>query len=403
MGIEVISRLQKEVDTLKSQIETQKTAEEKKLEDLKKEFEGMIADRKTSFGDDEAATPDEVAKARKEGAELHLKAILTGRDVTSFEEFKGVANIVEKAIKPADVPAWLAEEFSNSILEELKLDLKVEGLFPKITMPVNRNTFSIPAKVGEAVAYLIAPGDDAIESAISASKVSFQTKRIKTLIGLTDQADFETVTAIVDLVRNELVRSIARSTEKALIMGDANGSNPNDVTKAFDGLLKRAVDGGMVVDNGGGAVTSAKIAEARKALGVYGVNLADVVIVAPVDVAFQMIELDEVITVDKYGASATILTGEIGKLWGMPIVVSEYISHTLKPDGTEGTPGTDDKTAVLIVNKQYFAVADRGVVGVETERKAVSSSTLYVGYRDIDFNSVAIGSVAVAALTNVGN
>jgi hypothetical protein len=400
MGIEVISSLQKEVEALKKQMEDTKTAEEKKYEELKKELEVVSTERKTNF-DNEAFSKDEVANAKVKGAELHLKSILTGRDVASFEEFKGIADIVEKAIKPADVPSWLAEEFSNSILEELKVDLKVENLFSKITMPVNRNTFSIPAKVGEAQAYLIAPGDDAIESAISASKVSFQTKRIKTLIGLTDQADFETVTAIVDLVRNELIRSIARSTEKALIMGDSAGTDPNDVTKAFDGLLKYATTAGNVVDNGGGAITADKIAAVRKVLGVYGINLADVAILAPVDVAFQMIELDEVITVDKYGPSATILTGEIGKLWGMPIVVSEYISHTLKADGTPGTPGTDDKTAVLVVNKEYFAVADRGSVGVETERKAVSSSTLYVGYRDIDFNSVAVNATPVAALTNV--
>jgi len=299
------------------------------------------------------------------------------------------------------VPDWLAEEFSNQVLEELHVDLKVESLFPKITMPVNRNTFSIPAKVGEAVAYLIAPGDDAIESAIAASKVSFETQRIKTLIGLTDQADFETVTAIVDLVRMELVRSLARATENALIMGDEAGTDPNAVTKAFDGLLKYAVSAGNTVDAGGASITAAVIAAARRLLGVYGINLGDLAIVAPVDVAFQMIELPEVITVDKYGPSATILTGEIGKLWGMPIVVSEYVSHTLKADGTPGDPNTDDKTAVLVVNKAYFAVADRGNIGIETERKAVSSSTLYVGYRDLDFNKIAVGATPVSAVINV--
>jgi hypothetical protein len=184
-------------------------------------------------------------------------------------------------------------------------------------------------------------------------------------------------------------------------MGDEAGTDPNAVTKAFDGLLKYAVGSGNTVDNGGGAITAASIANARRKLGVYGVNLMDLAIVAPVDVAFQLLELPEVITVDKYGPAATILTGEIGKLWGMPIVVSEYISHTLKADGTVGDPATDNKTAVLVVNKQYFAVADRGTIGVETERKAVSSSTLYVGYRDIDFNKIAVNATPVAAVVNV--
>jgi len=400
MGIKVIETLEKEVQELKSALEEQKSAEEKKIEELKKELGAMVEERKTSF-DNEEVSDRVLAKAKKEGAKLHLKSILMGRPVEDLAEFKDVANVIEKAIKPADVPAWLAEEFSNQILEELHADLKVEALFPKITMPQNRQTFSIPGKVGEGIAYLIAPGDDAIESAIAATKVSFQTQRIKTLIGVTDQADQESVTAIVDLVRMELVSSLAKATENAIIMGDEAGTDPNAVTKAFDGLLKYAVSNGQTVDNGGGQVTAANIAATRRKLGVYGMNLADLVIIAPVDVAYQMLELPEVITVDKYGPQAVIHTGEIGRIYGMPIVVSEYVSHTLKADGTPGDPSSDDKTALLIVNKQYFAVADRGTIGIETERKAVSSTTLYVSYRDLDFNCIGINAVPVTALVNV--
>jgi HK97 family phage major capsid protein len=401
MGIEVISKLQKEVETLKKQIEAQKTEEEKRVEELKKELGQMVEERKTQF-DDSAITGDAVEAAKKEAAKLHMKSVLLGRDVTTLDGFKDVANVVEKAIKPNDLTNWLAEQFSNQVLEELRLVLKVEALFPRIAFPDNVNTFSIPGKLDEAISYLIAPGDDAIESAISSAKVSFQTQRFKTLVGITDQANQETVTSLLDLVRMEMVSSLARATEKAIIMGDEGLADPNDVKKAFDGLLKYARTAGNVVDNGGGAVTAANIAATRKKLGVYGLNLSDLVILAPVDVAYQLLELPEVMTFDKYGSNFTILTGEIGRLWGMPIVVSEYISHTLKADGTEGDPATDNKTAALVVNKQYFAVADRGNVGLETERRAVSSTTLYVSYRDLDFNKIALKSTPVAALVNVG-
>jgi HK97 family phage major capsid protein len=400
MGLEVINSMQKEIESLKKTIESQKTEEEKKLEELKKELGAMVEERKTQF-DDVAVTGDTVKEARKKGAELHLKSVLLGRDVSTMDGFKEVANVIEKAIKPTDLPSWLAEEFSNQVVEELELALKVESLFPKIMFPDNINTFSIPGKLDEAVSYLIAPGADAIESAIQSAKVSFQTKRFKTLVGITDQANQETVTSLIDIVRGEMVMSLARASEKAIVMGDTGIADANDVKKAFDGLLKYARDAGNTVDNGGGAVTAANIAAVRKKLGVYGMNLSDLVIVAPVNVAYQMLELPEVLTFDKYGNNFTILKGEIGRIWGMPIVVSEYIPNTLKADGTEGTPGTDDKTALLVVNKQYFAVADRGNVGLETERKAVSSTTLYVSYRDLDFNKIALTSTPVAALINV--
>ena len=403
MGIEVISELQKQVETLQKELEATKTEAEKKVEELKKEFGEKWAERKTHFEEETKSVDDrEVQKAKEKAVDIYLKSKLLGRPAETLEEFKQISGIVEKAIKPSDISSWLAEEFSNKVMEELELDLKVEGLFPRFRMPMNRATFSIPAKTEKAQAYLIAPGEDAIESAINGSKVSFATHRFKTLLAVTDQADQEMVTAIVQIVRQELVRSLARATEDALVMGDTTITNANDVKKAFDGLLKMAKDAGNKVDAGGNAVTATLVAQARKLLGVYGIRLSDLVIVAPVNVAYQMLELPEVLTVDKYGAKATIITGEIGKLFGMPIVVSEYIPTNLDANGdVDETNG--DKTAVLLVNKSYFAIADRGNIGIETERKAVSSSTLYVGYRDIDFKKVAVNSTPVSAIVNVAS
>jgi|GEM_PF-5186158 len=398
MGIKAIETLTKQVEELKDQLEASKTEAEKKVEELQKEFEGKLETRKTSF-DDEAPSTDAVAKAKEKGTKLYLKSVLSGRTMDSFAEYKEVANVIEKAIKPADVASWLAEEFSSRVLEELELTLKVEGLFNHIRMPDGRNTFSIPGKTGQAQAYLIAPGDDAIESAIASAKVSFATQRIKTLIGLTDQADLETVTAIVDLIRQELVMSLARASEKSIILGDVTVANANDIRKAYDGLLKFARTTGQTVDGGGSAITADKIAAARRKLGAYGLMVSDLVVIAPVNVAYQMIELDEVTTIDKYGANATIMTGEIARIWGMPIIVSEYIPDNLETDGSDS--GAGSTTAVLVVNKGYYAVADRGNVGIETERKPVSSTTLYVGYRDIDFKNIAINANPVAAVVNV--
>jgi hypothetical protein len=401
MGIEVITTLQKEVEALKKELEATKTDAEKKVEELKKEFESKWTERKTAF-DNENKVDDRVVKTAKEKAvDLYLKSKLLGRPAETFNEFKEIAPVIEKAIKPTDIASWLAEEFSNKVLEEMELDLKVEGLFQRIRFPQNRETFSIPAKTDVAKAYLIAPGEDAIESAIAGSKVSFQTKRIKTLLGVTDQADQEMVVAITRLVRQELVKALARASEDAIVAGDTSISNSNDPKKAFDGLLKYAKAAGNKVDAGGNAVTASLVAQARKLLGKYGIRVSDLAIIAPVNVAFQMLELPEVLTIDKYGAKATILTGEIGKLFGMPIIVSEYIPTNLDANGDVAEDG--DKTAVLLVNTNYFMVADRGNIGVETERKAVSSTTLYVGYRDFDFKKVAVNSTPVSAIVNVAS
>lgn len=396
MAIEAIEKMQKEIDALKQSLESQKSVAEKQLEDLQKEVDSKLAEKKTSF--EESSVSDSVlAQTKTAGANLHLKSILTGRAASSFPEYKDVMSVVEKAIKPADISSWLSEEFSGQMLKKLEAEMMIEPLFAKLTMPANRNQFSIPGRSTDAIAYLIAPGADAIESTIAAGKVTFATSRIKTLVSVTDQADQEAVVAVMDLVKQELVSSLARASEKGIIAGDTAVANANDVRKAFDGLLKIAVAAGNTVD-GAGAVSAAGILAARKKLGVYGLNLADLAILAPVKVAYDMLALPEVMTVDKYGTAATLLTGEIGKLWGMPIVASAFIPETLTNLGVDNA-GT--KTAVLVVNKRFFGVADRGTIGIEEERKAVSSSTLYVGFRDVDFKKLSIVATPVAAVINL--
>ena len=166
----------------------------------------------------------------------------------------------------------------------------------------------------------------------------------------------------------------------------------------FDGLRK--VGNTNAADGGGVAATAAKILETRKLLGVYGVNLADLVILANVNVAYGLLALREVITVDKYGAAATIHTGELGKIYGMPIIVTEYIADDLETDGADhDTAGAT--TQILIVNVRYFAVADRNNITVEQDRNITSSVNLYVAFRDMDFKRLLTTGTPAAALTNI--
>ena len=400
MGIEMIKNLEGQVKDLETKLTAQKEAGEVSLKELEEKLEASFAERKTAFEGTVAISEKDLNAARKKGADMHLQAIMMNKPITAMKGYDAVAAVIEKAIVPADVTSWLAEEFSNNILVDLELDLKVEALFPKIAMPENRNSFSIPAVVDNVQAYLIAPGDDAVASAIASAKVTFATQRIKTLVGVTDQADHETVTMMTELVKVRLVKQLAKASEDAIINGDTTIATANDPRKAFDGLLKMALDAGQTADGGGVAPTATLIMDARTKLGVYGVNINDLAIICDFQTGFKLLELTEVTTVDKYGPAATIHTGEIGKIWGIPIVISEYIRHDLDPDGTD-TIGTNSTTVMLFVNKGYFAVADRGSVTVETERQAVSSTNLYVGFRDIDFKKTSATASPVAALINV--
>jgi HK97 family phage major capsid protein len=406
MSLKAIDNVKTEVKELQDELNAKQTETEKLLEEVR----GELAELKTSEESrkrefDLMATPsDDFVKHLKEDAsKLHLKSVLTGRSPESFKEYKDIAARAEKAIKPTDLSNWLAEEFSGSVMEELELALRVESLFPAIRMPDNRESFSIPSRDTNAEAFLIAPAQDAIESAVTSGKVTFSTSRIKSFITIADQADDETVAAVTNIVRQELVRSLSRASEQAIINGDtalAVGS-PNDVRSAFDGLRKYANTN--AVDNGGGGITAAKILEARAKMGVYGVNLMDLVLLVNVKVGYQLLGLPEVITVDKYGPNATIHTGEIGSIYGLPIIVSEYVPDNLDAAGNidEATPGT--LTQALLVNTSYYASVSRNQVALEQDRNIVNSTNLYVAWRDYTFGKLTNANIAATSAVGLVN
>ena len=42
----------------------------------------------------------------------------------------------------------------------------------------------------------------------------------------------------------------------------------------------------------------------------------------------EMMKLAELITMDKYGANASVLSGEVAKFFGSPVILSEFIRGT---------------------------------------------------------------------------
>ncbi len=60
-----------------------------------------------------------------------------------------------------------------------------------------------------------------------------------------------------------------------------------------------------------------------------------------------------VLTLEKYGPRATILTGELGRLDGAPLIVSEYVRQDLNASGVyDGV--TTNRTLALTVNRNAW-------------------------------------------------
>jgi len=398
MALEVIKELEKEIEALKAELK-----EAKGVADEVKELQEKYAnfERKSLF-DEDKVTDEKVKEIKDRAVNLKLKAGILGKSIRDLEEYKDLASQIEKAIKPADIDSWIAEKFSKDIIDLMELELKVEKLFPSITVPNQFGRISIPRKTSRTTAYLLAPDTEAIESTIGSDKVTFSPVKLKTLVRLTDEAQNEAVmNSLMQVVKEDIAYSLAKGIETAIVNGDKSGAlnnNPSatDVTKAFDGLRKYG--DANKVDNGGSAITLANIRSARKSLDALGVDSNEVVLLVNPSVFYQLLDIKEVNTITRDIDKVGLPSGAVASVDGMAVVLSEAIPTNLDANGAVTDDGS--LTEALVFNKRAFMVGKRDVVEAEKDRDITKDLDVVVGRVYRDFQKTITGT-AVVNIVNI--
>jgi hypothetical protein len=110
----------------------------------------------------------------------------------------------------------------------------------------------------------------------------------------------------------------------------------------------------------------------------HPVDPNDFVRVADPETCDQIASLDEVLTVDKYGPQATILTGEQARIGGHPLISSIAMSKT-EADGKVSTTAANNTRGQLVgFNRRGAVVGVRRRLKVETERLPATDQTRIV-------------------------
>ncbi len=203
-------------------------------------------------------------------------------------------------------------------------------------------------------------------------------------------------------VRRTLVRNASEVIDDVILNGDtttANGINSDGATisttdagKAhwllgFDGLLHQPlVDNTSQANNLNGAITAGAYNQALRLLGKYGVRNSEAVFITDVNTFLASLAMDEVETVDKLGPAASIMSGQLGVVYGHPLIVSEQM-RLADTDGkvTDAGNGTDTGR-VLALNRSQWRVGFRREIAIETERDIQKRQNLMVVSMRIAFD-----------------
>lgn len=304
---------------------------------------------------------------------------------------------LRKALDTGDTGNFVPTQFSAQLMDDVRLQIKVAGLFRRLSL--TKSPFTNPVRGSRVPAYLVGESTSDVSDKIPTSNpgdqnVTFAAIKFAVRNVFSDELEEDSIVPILPWVRDELIQAMADAEEDCIINGDTTATHMDsdttsvyDVKKGFKGLRKLSGlnSGNAAVDLG--TFSTANLRAIRKAMGKYGVNPADLAYVVSMSAYIDFLGLSEVLTLDKYGAQATVMNGELAKFDGIPIVVSEFMRQDLNASGVyDGS--TTDNTALLLVYRPSFIAADFGVPKSETDRDIETQQTKVVTSHRMDFERV---------------
>jgi hypothetical protein len=103
-------------------------------------------------------------------------------------------------------------------------------------------------------------------------------------------------------------------------------------------------------------------------------------VVSPIVMTKYLLQLTETKTIDVFGPNAGILNGSIGKLGGMDVLVSGFMTDDLNASGVfDGV--TETKTGYVIVHRPSWRMGNYKAHTVDVDRAIVSGTVEVVATR----------------------
>ncbi len=271
---------------------------------------------------------------------------------------------------------------ASRLWDDVNHETRVANLFNRIDMPTN--PFDIPLQLGDVNWY---PGAENTAGTASTPKTAKQTLTAYELVAEVPWSltlDEDAVFAVLPEVRRTLIRNASEVIDDVLLNADQTTENSINADGAtlttssagkahfligFDGLIHLPL-----IDNSAQGISQADSIAAKayldllKKLGKYGLNQSETVFITDFATFTSSLGISSVETVDKLGPKATILNGQLGSIYGHPLIVSGQM-RLADADGKVTDGGnTHDRGRILAVNTSQWRVGFRRSLMIEAQR-----------------------------------
>lgn len=359
------------------------TGAEALLADIEKRLEAQAESSKSALAGLEAAIAEKskeleaITKSRmqftdnKAGGMTYAekeKAVILAKMVgKSIESTKFGREMVEKygAHLPSDT--WELE-VSTNMEAEVRRRLVVAPNLRNIAMQTN--VMTIPVNPEAGVATWMA--NTAFGTSASAGnndthalkEITLNAYKVATNEYMAYEEEEDSLLALMPVVRDAMVRRVARAVDRAMLRGAGSGSDPVKGLVGYDAVSAVTLD---ISD--AAKMTVAKLQAMRRDLGAWGLDPSELVYIVSTENYYDLLEDTNFLTVDKVGNQATLLTGQIGAVGNTPVIVSAEFED--KAAGAAGAicfnPGN-----FIVGNQRGLRIDTQDLV--ETQRKVMVAS-----------------------------
>jgi len=299
-----------------------------------------------------------------------------------YQEWGATLKAAMDSTTAASGDELVSTQQARELWMDVNLETAVASLINRIDMPTN--PFDIPLQLGDVNWY---PGTENVATKSTNLATKKQTMTAYELVSEVPWSltlDEDSVIAMMEEVRRTLVRNAAEVIDDVLLNADTtvtNGINSDGATIAatdagkgqwllgFDGLIHLPlVDNTAQSTNLAGAITEAAFNKNRLLAARFGVNPSQAVYVMDLNTFIAAQTLTNIRTLDKFGPQATIFTGQLGAMEGIPIIVSEQMKLA-DTDGKITDAGNVTNTGrLLLFNRTQWRVGFRRQLAIETTR-----------------------------------
>ena len=301
---------------------------------------------------------------------------------------------------------WIPDEFISDLYRTFQVPRRLRGLLTKIE--ADRNTLLLPKMNRGGRPYIkgqITVDNPLAQYTTSTPQTAQTTINIQGLACsyvLDDAAVEDSALAALPIFSQQIAQDIEDAFEDCMINGDTTAvhqdaiatwnirarwgaaglGGASDHRRPFLGWRAAAFDQTNATAAAAPAqATTADVLSGLASLGELGAENV-VMIVSPEFMMSHLMGITQLQTLDVFGPNASILKGQIGSIFGVPVVMSRFLSADLTAGGLY--TGAGSQTGFLLVNMaSWYLYERRGIVIEQDKDISAGAIRLVATYRGV--------------------